>query len=374
MSNEKIFKEIVSGVRQDWPAKVARRGLWALSKVYARGMAVRNHRYEDEEATTKFPVPVISVGNITVGGTGKTPFVNYVCHLLQEAGHEPAVLSRGYRAKDNSQSIVVSVKGKILEPPAVSGDEPWLLAKKLTFSSVVIGRSRIASAELAVQNLGADYLVLDDGFQHRKLARDLDIVLLDASNPFGYEHVLPRGLLREPLEGLTRADIFVLTKVSQVSDEALQTIRLRLQQIAPHVPILLSNHVPLPLCSLAAWYKGEDSAISSEALPQPVMAVSAIGNPVSFEKTLAAVGVTPVHHVSYEDHGSYTNDTLIDIWKEAFAHGAKAIVVTEKDAVKLADLPESLTFNIPIYVLPIGIEIIDGAELLKEKILALRKG
>ena len=193
MKGEQLFKKLVSGRAKGPLADVARGGLGLLSMVYAQGATYRNQKFDKLQGVTRASVPVISVGNITAGGTGKTPMVRYICQYLESLNMAPAVLSRGYRAEDNQDTIIVSRCGRLEVTPAVSGDEAWLLGKGLGHTSVVIGRERAASAQVATATLGSDILVLDDGFQHRKLARDLDIVLIDAANPFGYDHVLPRG-------------------------------------------------------------------------------------------------------------------------------------------------------------------------------------
>ena len=189
MNGEEIFKDIVSGNNDTILGDVARKGLGWLSKAYEKGVTLRNDKFDAGKGVTRVNVPVISVGNITAGGTGKTPMVRFICDALIKQGKHPAVLSRGYRAEDNKKNIVISNNGEMLVEPSISGDEAWLLGKVLPHTGVVIGRERVALAHIAINELGADILVMDDGFQHRALGRDKDIVLLDASNPFGYDYV-----------------------------------------------------------------------------------------------------------------------------------------------------------------------------------------
>jgi len=313
MSGEALFKSIVSGENQSILGDIARSSLGFLSKGYEKAVSMRNAKFDEGKGVTKVTVPVISVGNITAGGTGKTPMVRFICDVLTQKGLHPTVLSRGYRAEDNKKNIIISKDGTMLVEPTISGDEAWLLAKVLQKSNVIIGRERSKSAEIAINELGADCLVMDDGFQHRALARDIDIVLIDASNPFGYDHVLPRGLLREPLSGLQRAHIIVLTKVDQVAPGIVSGIRKRLFHLVPNIPVYETTHKPQFM-------------------------------------------------YPFGDHHDFTNDDVVDIWKEAFAHQADAICITEKDAVKLSQLHAIEDLKIPILVLSIGIEFISGKQ------------
>ena len=362
MSGEALFKSIVSGENQSILGDIARSSLGFLSKGYEKAVSMRNAKFDEGKGVTKVTVPVISVGNITAGGTGKTPMVRFICDVLTQKGLHPTVLSRGYRAEDNKKNIIISKDGTMLVEPTISGDEAWLLAKVLQKSNVIIGRERSKSAEIAINKLGADCLVMDDGFQHRALARDIDIVLIDASNPFGYDHVLPRGLLREPLSGLQRAHIIVLTKVDQVAPGIVSGIRKRLSQLVPNIPVYETTHKPQFMYTLDEWANGTVGAPVDSYKDQCIMAVSGIGNPHSFTQTLTDVGYNVVHTLPFGDHHDFTNDDVVDIWKEAFAHQADAICITEKDAVKLSQLHAIEDLKIPILVLSIGIEFISGKQ------------
>lgn len=362
MNGEHLFKRIISGEDQSILGDIGRSSLGFLSKGYEKIVTMRNKKFDDLQGITRVEVPVISVGNITAGGTGKTPMVRFICDSLAKKGHHPTVLSRGYKAKDNSQSLIISNGGDILVEPEESGDEAWLLAKVLPNTSVVIGRERIASARIAIDELGADCLVMDDGFQHRALYRNKDIVLIDASNPFGYDHVLPRGLLREPISGLKRAHMIVLTKVDQVDPGLVAALKKRLGRLIPHVPVYETTHKPQAVFTLDEWAHGSDGHPIGYEKELSIMAVSGIGNPYSFTKTLESCGYNVVHTMGFGDHHDFSNDDVVEIWKEAFAHSANAIMITEKDAVKLSQLHTIEDLKMPILVLSIGIEFLSGKQ------------
>lgn len=372
MKGEALFKALVSGNLTGKGADITRKGLSGLSKVYETAVTWRNARYDEGHKVTKAPVPVISVGNITVGGTGKTPMVRYVCQAL--GSYNPAVLSRGYKADNNKESIVVSRRGSVEVSSFVSGDEAWLLAKTLPNTSVVIGAKRVDSAKIAFEELGANVLVLDDGFQHRALARDLDIVLIDASNPFGYDHVLPRGLLREPLHNLSRADYIVLTKTNQVTAEELRLLRNRLQVIVPNLPVAETIHKTLGIQTLDSWSDGEVPSDASLGAGKKLLALSGIGQPTSFWKNVNDQGFTIAETMSYPDHHEYTEEDIVAIWRRTYAKGLDAIVTTEKDAVKLAQVRATKDLPVPVYVLSIGIEFTRGEDDFKKTLLEVAGG
>lgn len=362
MKGEQLFKEIVSGHNTTFIADVVRKGLGVISKLYEKGVSYRNNKFDAGKGVSSLTVPVISVGNITAGGTGKTPMVRFICDALVTENHHPVVLSRGYRAEDNSKNIIISKQGQLLVEPEVSGDEAWLLAKVLPNVSVIIGRNRIESAKIALNALNADYLVMDDGFQHRALNRDVDVVLLDALNPFGYEYVLPRGLLREPLIGLARASVIVLTKVDQVPVGTVESIKRRLEQMVPNIPVFETIHKPQSIFTLQEWGSGQPGVPVDAYVGKPMMAVSGIANPKSFELTLKGIGYDIVYMMSFGDHHNFTNDDVVELWKQAFIHQAQGIIITEKDAVKLSQLTDIEDLDVPIYVLSIGIEFLNKEE------------
>ncbi len=223
----RVFRELVSGQRQGLWADAARAGLRMLEGPYALGAAWRGWRYDSGRADVNHvPVPVISVGNLTVGGTGKTPMVAWLAKMLLNAGRRVAVLSRGYGASPNQPN-----------------DEALMLAQVVPEAVHLQDPDRSAAARQAVAG-GADVLVLDDGFQHRRLARDLDIVLLDGLAPFGHDHLLPRGLLRESVRGLRRAAAIVVTRSDLLDATARHSLCQRIAQLAPQAVLAWARHQP----------------------------------------------------------------------------------------------------------------------------------
>lgn len=366
MEGEALFKQIISGKKSGPLGALARGSLLLLSKLYAYGVNKRNTVYDKGQKVSRVNAPVISVGNITAGGTGKTPMVAYLCRELERRGFHPAVVSRGYKAADNKQSMVVAHNGEYRVTPSISGDEAWLLARGLQQGSVLIGRSRVTSAELAIRELHSDVIVMDDGFQHRALHRDVDIVLIDAANPFGYDHVLPRGLLREPLTGLTRASLLILTKTNQVSPSTLEVLRKRLQELAPTIPLAETVHSPVGVSELEAWAKGEALVPLQSYTDKKVWAVSGIGQPESFVSTLQEAGYDVIGMKAFGDHHDYSRDDVFQAVAEAKAAGAEAIAVTEKDAVKLAAVLSGCKTELPIIVLAIGIQFTSNEKAVQE--------
>lgn len=368
MNGEELYKYIVSGDMDNSLGSALRAGLTSLSKGYTWAVNRRNKNYDQDKGVYHASLPVISVGNITAGGTGKTPMVRYICETLSQKDYRTTVLSRGYRAKDNAKSQIISKQGHVLVEPEIAGDEAWLLAKVLPKSSVVIGRSRTRSAQLVEGEADTDVIVLDDGFQHRALARDVDLVLLDATNPFGYEHCLPRGLLREPLEGLKRAHAFILTKVDQAKAGNVSAIKQRLAKAFPHTPIAETIHQPQAVYALEDWLEGRQAQAIDQYLQEPIIGATGIGNPESFRATLGSIGYDVKGLLGFGDHHDFSDDDLVKIWKLAFAKEAKAIFITEKDAVKIAQLSALKDFPLPIYVLSIGIHFISGENDIKDLI------
>lgn len=220
-----------------------------------------------------------------------------------------------------------------------------------------------AGGRLAVERFGTQVLLLDDGFQHWQLYRDLDIVLVDGTNPFGNGHVLPRGILREPLEQLARAGAFIITKRDQISQDRADAIVRQLRQYNRQAPVAMAIHKPSRCLSFAAWHEGRSDG-AGELRPdgQPILAVSALGNPASFERTLSDAGFTVTSAIRYEDHHQYSRDDIRQMADQAAAAGCP-LVTTEKDAVKL---PASLIheYDLPLYVLSITIEIVEGQETI----------
>jgi tetraacyldisaccharide 4'-kinase len=298
--------------------------------LFRAGAAARGALYDSGLlAQARAGVPVISIGNVAVGGAGKTPAAIAVSARLAARGRRVAVLSRGYGAS-RSDPRVVSDGSRVLLGAGEAGDEPTLLARRLPGVAVLCGPRRAALAVTAVATLGADVLVLDDGFQHRALARDLDVVVLDAANPFGNGHLLPRGPNREPRAALRRAGLVWLSRVDQADAEALEALRA-LAVEATGRDAVESRHAPVDVVdgTLAR-------SLGREALRGArVLALCGLARPGAFRRTLAALGAEVVAERAFPDHHRFTDRELDEALRAADAAGARA-VTTEKDAVRLA--------------------------------------
>jgi tetraacyldisaccharide 4'-kinase len=312
--------------------------------------------------------PVVSVGNITAGGTGKTPLVEWVARAVSLEGLKACVLTRGYGRADESERVVASDGVRVLAEVGECGDEPRLLAERLAgVASVVCDRDRVAAARWALENLGADVFVLDDGFQHLRIARDLDIVAVDASAPWGGGHLLPRGRLREPREGLARAGCVVITRSDMAED--LEGLRAEVLRLSGGRAAVVASRVRTlglsPLDSTAGVSKvvpeGEGGrALLESAASQPVGAFCAIGNPRAFFAQLRRDGFDLRHERAFADHHAFTRAELDEVVRDAEREGARALLTTAKDAVKLRARAPSL----PCYVVETGLEFDDEAKLL----------
>lgn len=303
--------------------------------------------------------PVISIGNLTVGGTGKTPVVEKLARDLTERGRRIAILSRGYksvrrRQPGKKQAIVrvVSEGGALLLDSKTAGDEPFMLAKNLRGVAVVVEKNRVACGRHAVTELGSDLLILDDGLQYLKLHRRFDLVLIDREAPFGNEHLLPRGTLREPPENLRRATHILITKCDGSDISALLE---RIRKYNRTAPILECRHRPVELQDFATG-----DIIPLEKLQGlRAGALSAIASPESFEAGLQRLGVELELTQSFADHHRYSRREMERFLKRCERRGVSCILTTEKDAVRM---PRLFQQSIPIYYLRIEIEIIRGIE------------
>ena len=282
----------------------------------------------------RLPVPVVSIGNLSSGGTGKTPATALVAGMLRDAGKRVVILSRGHggTAARGSDPVVVSDGKGTRLPPDRAGDEPALLAALLPEVPVVVCRDRRKSGRLAVERFAPDVIVLDDGLQYWQLHRDLDIVLLDARRPFDNGYVLPRGLLREVPSHLSRAGIVILTRADRVTDAATlaQTIAAVREHTAPGIPILTATHAPV------GWVRAgvPDTILPLDALPdRPAVVFSGIADGKAFAETVTALGIR-VHSVrSFGDHHDYTAKDVGALREEAKEN---LLLTTEKDLVKVA--------------------------------------
>ncbi|MBD3878128.1 MAG: tetraacyldisaccharide 4'-kinase [Quinella sp. 1Q5] len=323
---------------------------------------------------------VISLGNITVGGTGKTPTAQRLAKEIRDMGYRVVILNRGYRAKFYGEVGIVS-DGKNLNMNATeAGDEAYMLAKHLPNVPVLIGARRAVSGQYAIENFGAEVVILDDGYQHWQVIRDLDILLIDAVSVFGNGHLLPRGTLRESMSHISRADVCLLTKVDQAQEGSRNLIRQTVRKYNSSALLVESIHEPRCLIPLAEWSTNlaGDGINVSTINGRKVMAVSAIGNPASFERTLRDLGAEIVSSLRYPDHHDYTIMEMEDILRQADSFVAEMIIVTEKDAVKIPDEVAKETWNIPIYVISVEVKFQAGADefkkLLRDRLEAKVRG
>lgn len=349
---EKSFLNIVSGRSKGLVADMARGSLSALSWGFSAGARLRGVAYNKGwKSITKAPIPVVSIGNLTTGGTGKTPMVIWCAEGLIKAGYKVAVLSRGYGAK----------AGEI-------NDEGKLIQERLPEVLLYQNPNRIASAMKAASE-GCQVALLDDGFQHRKLHRDLDLVLVDATNPFGYEALLPRGLLREPTTAIQRAGGVLITRAESVPQERISEIQQRLKNLGAPEDVWTVEFCPSRLRRLTK--PGE--AFSLDWLKnQSITVASGIGNPQAFEQSLEQLGATILERHHFPDHHLYSREDL-DILA-AKSQKSSAILVTEKDAVKLAPLLEKHPhFDSCVLALAIDAEV-KPAGSLKDRIHDIAAG
>lgn len=334
-----------------------------LSSVYGAAINLRLLLYQRGLLTRhRLPCRVISLGNITVGGTGKTPTAQKLAAIIRDMGFKIAVLNRGYRSEWQGEVGVVSDGRHIYMTAGEAGDEAYLLAKNLPGVPVLIGKNRVLSGKYAIEKFGADVVILDDGYQHWQLARDFDIVLIDALNIFGNSYLLPRGTLREPLRNLDRADAVLLTRVDQSHNDASATIRSTLARYNDKAIIVESVHSPQGFSEVENWYKDATADIlpPDTLCGAKILAFSGIGNPSSFEQTLSGLGVELIAAVRYPDHYDYSMTQMQRLMQQAFDVGADALVTTEKDAVKIpAEFIHSHR-TLPVYVLTIQVKVVDG--------------
>jgi tetraacyldisaccharide 4'-kinase len=305
--------------------------------------------------TTERPAPVISVGNLTTGGTGKTPLVEWVCRTLARKQRRVCILTRGYGRPNASSRVVVSDGSTVLTNAVEAGDEPFLLAQNLKGLAAVISDSnRLAAGKWAIDNLGAEVFVLDDGFQHLALARDLNILTIDATKPWGGGKLLPAGKLREPRSGLSRADCVVVTRADQ--SDGLVSLEAEIQRLNGSCPVVRSR-----MTVKGIFRMNSDGPGGLVSPPQPAAAFCAVGNPHSFFELLRQVGIDPVLTRTFRDHHQYTPADVESLIQESRQAGAQSIITTAKDAVKL----QQSSFGFPCYVLHIEISIEDEDRVIQ---------
>jgi tetraacyldisaccharide 4'-kinase len=306
------YRALINGQRRGaWPS-LQRAGLRLASLPYGGGVRLRNWSYDRGwTRTQRAAVPVVSVGNLTAGGTGKTPCVEYVADWYRQRDYRVAILSRGYGSHGGLN------------------DEALVLEENLPDVPHLQGADRAALAAAAVEELESEVLILDDGFQHRRLARDLDLVLLDATNPWGHGYLLPRGLLREPPSSLRRAGIVLLTRCDQANAPALAQLHETVARLAPGAVVGKATHEPVALVN-------EDEAPLDRLLSKPVAAFCGLGNPDAFRRTLLDLGTRLSAFRTFPDHHAYTRADVEDLAAWARQQPADCLLATtQKDLVKL---------------------------------------
>ncbi len=331
MRAETLYKQIISGRTGIWSAPV-RATLSALSCAYTVAINRRNARFDrGEREVVELPVGVISIGNITTGGTGKTPLVIEVARRCIARGRRPAVIARGYGSHAGGMN-----------------DELQMVSECLPNVICVADPDRVRAGRDAMR-AGADVLVLDDGFQHRRIARDLDIVLVDATNPFGYGSVLPRGLLREPVAGLGRADVIVVTHAEQVDADGLDRLVARLKSIVGGVPVIVCRHRSVGLTDV--------SGVTTDQRFRRAVVFAGIGNPLSLVNTVRSTGIDVVETIWWPDHHRYDQSDIARVVAVCDRVDCDVVLTTHKDAVKLRRL--NLEGIAPLRIVRIDIDFTD---------------
>ncbi len=349
----RYFEDIIRDERKGLAIGLLKILLWMASGIY--GCAVRMIHFGYDAGILpkeKLPKPVISIGNITVGGTGKTPLVIWLVKQLQAQGFKPAVLTRGYRSRNQGEG----------------NDEIQMMSEICPDVPVIIGKGRYDMAMQFLFGHDIDVFVMDDGFQHRKLARDLDIVAVESLRGFGNGHLLPRGILREPLSGLKRADIVMLTKLD-VNPGGEPVILQELKKRGISKPLVRScqkvsgmMHLKDRTIKDASWLKGQD-----------VVILSSIADPKSFEETVKQQGARIVERLAYPDHYDYQVADIRRVVDVCRSKSRNTIVTTHKDAVKLANLSKEIPQGLDIWVLNMELNVRDDENILGQRIRHLFK-
>jgi tetraacyldisaccharide 4'-kinase len=314
--NEQVFLNLISGKTHGILAGIGRLGLTILEPVYRAAIGLRNAGFDSGiRKPRRVNAPVISVGNLTTGGTGKTPVVALVVQILQQQGGIPGIISRGYRSVDGQANDEKRVLERLC--PGVPHEQ---------------NSSRYEAARKLISTSDIDTIVMDDGYQHRQLHRELDIVLIDATNPFGYDHLLPRGLMREPLTALKRANVVLITRSDMVAESELAAIEGRVRKIVPK----LTDRIGRVEFRPTGLIDGQGRRYSVEELSdQSVMLVSGIGNPEAFADTCRKAGLRVQATQWFPDHHHYTKEDLTEIAERAASRGINRVIMTVKDLVKI---------------------------------------
>jgi len=346
--DQALYLELVRGELRGPRATVARACLGGLSVGYRLGVAARNLGFDRGwKPSHRVGIPVVSVGNLTLGGTGKTPAVEWIARWFRARERRVAILSRGYGDAANTG---LNDEGRVLEENLP--DVPHLQ-----------GKDRVALAKLAEEELASEILILDDGFQHRKLARELDVVLLDALDPFGLRRIFPRGLLREPVGSLKRAGVVVLSRSDLVDASTRSAIRAEAERAAGPLRWAEARHAPLSLMDAT----GQTFPLS-ELEGRSVAAFCGIGNPEGFRRTLANLGASVVGFRAFPDHHAYAGSDVASLAEWVRGLGADLALTTQKDLVKVRANALGPT---PLRAVRIGWDLLEGAEIVEGALAAI---
>lgn len=338
--------------------------VWLAAGLYGLGVRLRLWSYRSHLLPTRrLPVKVVSIGNLVVGGTGKTPHAASLALYLQKKGCKTAVVSRGYRGTKMKKGAVISDGRAILGTVEEGGEEPYWLAQKCSGIPVVIGRDRHRSGLVCVHQWQSEWIVLDDGFQHIQLERDIDILLVAGHRPFGEGHLLPLGTLREPIKEINRADIIVITHAERLDPAVRMDLASRIHSLTPSTPVFFSQHKPTILWIFPAkevlplsWLKGKR-----------ILAFCGLAEPESLAFSLNQLGADLVKLVKFPDHYYYQDKDKRSLESQSRSLAIDILVTTEKDVLKLGTWQAT---DLQILVLGIEVEVVDSAfwELVDQKI------
>jgi tetraacyldisaccharide 4'-kinase len=365
---ETFILEVIFEERHDWRAKLTRALLFAGSKIFQVLVIIRRWLYNVRILRDKtLGVQVIAIGNLTVGGTGKTPVVEKFARELRDAGRNVAILSRGYRSKpppfhlwllnkillreDQNPPRVVSDGKSLLLDSEMAGDEPYMLASNLKDVVVLVDKDRVKSGRYAIEKFGCDTLLLDDGFQYWKLrGRRHDVVLVDRQQPFGNEYLFPRGTLREPHKHLARAHTIFITK----SDGNTSELRGRISKLNSSAAVIECVHHPLYLEDV---FTGEQCGLDF-LRGKKVASLSGIAQPEGFEQSLVKLGADLVYSKRFADHHRFTQQEILNVINRSKKRAAEIIITTQKDAVRFPKIDRR---DLPVYFMRVEIKIVSGA-------------
>lgn len=353
--NQEKYRRLISGKGGNLGAVLLCFLLGTAAQIYSIVVGLRNFLYSKKWLKIhRVNATVISIGNITVGGTGKTPLVIWLCRYLHEKNIPCAILTRGYKTAKDSKLKTQNYS-----------DEPAILAKACPDAKIVINPDRVAAAAEAVAEFGPKVLIADDAFQHRRLARDLDIVTIDATCPFGYDKILPAGLLREPVTALNRANAVVITRCDQLDRTAVSELERKLKAVKPDMVIATSIHLPVD-----AKLPDNHQIPISQLTQKKIFAFCGIGNPDAFLSTLKKLGLDCLNCMIFNDHHQYTHFCLNDICRQAQDCGADLLLTTEKDYTKVSHLLEKEALEPPLSLayLVVELKFLAGQDQLKQLI------